>query len=53
MRNEKFLREFDWNLLFTFLVIEEGKSVTAAASRLHRTQSIYDTERDVYYLDQV
>jgi len=38
MRNEKFLRDFDWNLLMTFLVIAEENSVTKAAIRLHRAQ---------------
>lgn len=38
MRNEKFLRDFDWNLLMTFLVIAEEGGITAAARRLFRTQ---------------
>ncbi len=38
MRNEKFLRDFDWNLLMTFLVIAQERSITKAAARLHRAQ---------------
>ncbi len=38
MRNEKFLRDFDWNLLMMFLVIAEESSITKAAARLHRAQ---------------
>ena len=38
MRNEKFLRDFDWNLLMTFLVIAEEGSITAASQRLFKTQ---------------
>ncbi len=38
VRNEKFLRDFDWNLLLTFLVIAEERSITAASRRLLRTQ---------------
>ena len=38
MRNERFLRELDWNLIFIFQVIVEAGSITAAAERLLRTQ---------------
>lgn len=38
VRNERFLRDFDWNLLMTFLVIVEEGGITAAAQRLFRTQ---------------
>lgn len=38
MRNERFLRELDWNLIFIFQVIVEAGGITAAAERLLRTQ---------------
>jgi len=38
MRNERFLREFDWNLIFIFQVILEAGGITAASQRLLRTQ---------------
>ena len=38
MKNEKFLRNFDWNLLMIFLVITEEKNLTEAAKRLNITQ---------------
>ncbi|MBB4102274.1 LysR family transcriptional regulator [Allorhizobium borbori] len=38
MRNERFLRDLDWNLIFIFQVIVEAGGITAAAERLLRTQ---------------
>ena len=35
---ERFSRNLDWNLLFSFLVIVEEKGVTRAAARLHISQ---------------
>lgn len=38
MRNERFLRDLDWNLIFIFQVIVEAGGITTAAERLLRTQ---------------
>lgn len=38
MRNERFLRGLDWNLIFIFQVIVEAGGITAASERLLRTQ---------------
>ncbi|MBL4696474.1 MAG: LysR family transcriptional regulator [Rhizobiaceae bacterium] len=36
--DESFLRQLDWNLLYTFFVVAEERSITRAANRLGLTQ---------------
>jgi len=35
---DKFARNLDWNLLYTFMVIVQEKGIVAAAERLYLTQ---------------